>query len=111
MDINEHVKKLCQMAKDANQTELYGELLELREALMEQVKSDNIALTFKEGAWYADGDETPFCPHCYEVHKLTVHLKCLYQLEKGLYDSDPAGTGWQWQCSNCKNEIRLPHGQ
>jgi hypothetical protein len=98
------------MAKDAGQQELYAELLELRELLMEQADS-NATLTFRDGAWYSDGDAVPYCPCCYEVHKKAIHMKCLYQLEKGLYDSDPAGSGWQWQCHNCKNEIRLSHGK
>lgn len=110
MSLQERVKKLCQMAKDAGQQDLYAELLELREEVMELESGQQLNLSFRDGAWYAEGDETPYCPNCWEVHKLAVHLKCLYQLERGLYDSDPAGSGWQWQCHNCKNEIRLPHG-
>lgn len=111
MSLNEKIKHCCALAKEAGHQELYGELLEIRELLMEQASDEVAGLQFRDGAYYRDGDEVPFCPHCKEVEQKAIHLSCLYELEKGLYDSDPGGTGWQWQCLHCKNEIRLPHGK
>lgn len=111
MDIAAKVKKVCQMAKDAGNTELYAELLDLREALLEMNTQDLSDMQFREGAYYRPDDEIPYCPHCKEVHNQAIHLSCLYENERGLYDSDPAGKGWQWQCLHCKNELRLAHGK
>ncbi len=53
------------------------EIISLKEEnrqLKEQLEN-NQKLIFKDGVYYKDGDNVPFCPNCYEKSQKLIHLK------------------------------------
>lgn len=59
--------------------------------------SEEQVLVFRGNMYYAEGDDVPWCPHCYETSKLRRHLT-------------PQVTHGEYQCSKCENffEARPP---
>jgi len=53
---------------------------------------DKSTFTFKHGLYWKDGDETAFCPKCYEVNQIKTHMVL-----------SPAGQTYSayWSCQNC----------
>lgn len=70
---------------------LRNENRELKEALDLKGK-----MTFEEPFWYLEGDETPYCPACWEVKKQAVHV--VVELKAPTSSGRPG-----WQCPNCKH--------
>ena len=54
---------------------------------------DKSTFTFKHGLYWKDGDETAFCPKCYEVNQIKTHMVLF-----------PAGQTFSayWSCQNCR---------
>lgn len=52
------------------------ERLELQTKIndLEKALAFNKKLIFKAPMYYADGDETPYCPRCWENNKKAIHL-------------------------------------
>ena len=75
--------------------DLKEEIIELRERKGELESQLKIAenLTFKEPFYYAEGDSAPYCPKCWEVNKIALHL---ITVEKGVY-----------KCLDCNNVYYL----
>ncbi|HEI9783368.1 TPA: hypothetical protein ACXJEO_003264 [Serratia marcescens] len=51
--------------------------------------------------YWKEGDKTAFCPKCYEVSKIEIHMRFVEAYE-GLY-------GWEeakWLCRNCDSSVR-----
>jgi hypothetical protein len=75
--------------------EMLNENQSLREKIsaLESTLSAAGKLTFKAPFYFADGDETPICPRCWEVDRRTVHLHGPFRV-----------TGLRWDCPQCKRE-------
>src|SRR5438552_3194496 len=79
---------------------LYDHLLSVKETVI-RVTDENAALRqalslkavmkFREPLYYQDGDNTPFCPRCFEKDNRAVHVVC----------TDP-NTRTEWRCKACK---------
>ncbi|EKS6643019.1 hypothetical protein QCD58_001801 [Enterobacter hormaechei] len=63
--------------------------------LEEQLK-DKQSYTFNDGLYWKEGDETAFCPKCYEVDKVQTHM--VYARAVGQYSAS-------WYCNNCRTCI------
>ena len=75
--------------------DLKEEIIELRERIGELESQLKTAenLTFKEQLYYAKGDSVPYCPKCWEVNKIALHL---ITVEEGVY-----------KCPDCNNVYSL----
>jgi hypothetical protein len=51
---------------------------------------------FKDGLYWKEGDETAFCPKCYEVDNVQTHMG--FSAATGQYSAT-------WFCRNCRNSI------
>ena len=88
--IIETAKVAIDLVKKGTTVGLQEKLMELREEALE-LQEENLALKkenldlkgkielrdniqFKRKVYFRDGDETPFCPYCYEKSKLLIHL-------------------------------------
>ncbi len=72
---------------------LRQELLEKDEEIADLKKTlqDRTATSFKNGMWYKEGDDVPFCPTCYEKDEKLIHL--IYSegvKSQGLFPTEPA---------------------
>lgn len=56
------------------------------------------SLTFEAPFYYAQEDETPLCPRCWEVDRTAVHVVSIF---KGKTD--------RWDCSQCKQMYLIDH--
>lgn len=78
-----HENDISELQKDvATLKELVDELLSRKTISKEQV------LVFRDGMYYAEGDDIPWCAQCYETNGLRRHLT-------------PQSTHGEYQCSNC----------
>jgi hypothetical protein len=114
MGLVDNFKDLLKIADAANNLDLYKKLAELQTRVME-VEEQNRELSdtnsqlqqaldlrekmqFKAPFYYQEGDETPFCPSCFESNKHeAVHVLLQYD------HSDAFG----WQCPICKTPYRI----
>lgn len=103
MGVVENMKDIADLIRKAGDIDLYrkiveseGEVIELtreNRRLEEKVHELEKTLafrgkmTFKEPFWYQEGDETPFCPACYEAKDRAVHVKFV--------------TDSRWDCPSC----------
>ena len=90
MSIIANAKEIAELVKKLDDVELYrkiieleGEIIELtreKHALELRVEELNKSLqttsqmSFREPFYYVEGDSVPFCPKCWEVDKISVHL-------------------------------------
>ncbi|WP_407437155.1 hypothetical protein [Lelliottia sp.] len=60
---------------------------------LEEKLKDKSTFTFKHGLYWKGGDETAFCPKCYEVNQIKTHMVLF-----------PAGQTYSayWSCQNCR---------
>lgn len=61
-------------------------------ALEDELK-DKSTYTFKHGLCWKEGDQTPFCPQCYEVRQIKTHMK--------LFSAHDETSEDYWFCRNC----------
>lgn len=84
-------EKIVQLREEA--LELLQENLHLKQEnsqLKEQLKWKEVLHRRRELYW-SDGDDTPFCPYCWEKHKLVIHLSRY---------ADPEST--RYECQECR---------
>lgn len=109
MGVIENMKDIADLIKKAGDVELYrkiveseGEVIELTRAnrgLENKVRElgEMLALQkemkFKEPFWWQDGDNTPYCPACWEAHKTAVHVTFIFDNEDAT----------RWDCPSCKH--------
>ncbi|HDQ5284792.1 TPA: hypothetical protein QA377_003249 [Raoultella ornithinolytica] len=60
---------------------------------LEEQLRDKSTFTFRDAAYWKDGDETAFCPNCFEVDKIKTHM--VYSRRVSTYPAT-------WYCNNCK---------
>jgi regulator of replication initiation timing len=115
MGIVDNFKDLFKIADAANNVDLYKKLSELQTRVME-LEDDNRQLRdeksqlqqtldlrekmyFKEPFYYQDGDETAFCPACFESNKHeAVHV---------VFESTNSEATY-WRCPACQTDYRIP---
>lgn len=105
MSILNDFKEIADFVQKAGSTDLYrkivdlqGEVLELTVAkreLEERCQALSNQLAFKERMkfiapyWYAEGDQTPYCPNCWERDHAAIHLV------------GPSYQGQRYSCPSC----------
>jgi hypothetical protein len=87
-DLFSKFTSLYELAKSFNNVDLLKEISDLKmetsvltdenRELKEKVRQLQFdkknPLTFRNGLYYAAGDDIPWCPHCYEVSHIRTHL-------------------------------------
>jgi regulator of replication initiation timing len=109
MGILDNAKEVANAVHEIKNIELYGRVLSLNKDIMDlveenrQLRAENGDLkktlelrklmTFKEPFYYQEGDETPFCPSCWELKNSAIHLVFQFNREDAV----------RWDCKVCKN--------
>ena len=110
----DNVKEVAKLVKDLGNMELYRQILDLQGEIMEltqgnrelqtqlQELQDTLSqvgqMTFRSPFYYADGDEVPYCPRCWEVDKRAVHFPPPFH----------SAAGPVYTCPECKRRIVHP---
>ena len=113
MGLVENFKDLFKLAGAANNLDLYKNLSELQTRVMELEEENNRLrtdkkdleeklrlaerMTFKEPFYYQDGDETPFCPSCWECKNSAAHVIFRYNRPNEIC----------WDCPVCKTVYQV----
>jgi hypothetical protein len=108
MGVIEDVGSIAELIKKIGDIELYRQIVTLetkvRELSRDKMRSDDRVveletmlkfkeeLTFKDGLYWLKGDETPFCPACWDAKKLAIRIKRLIL----------PSHGYRLQCPNCQ---------
>ena len=108
MSIVENVKEVADLAKKLGDVDLYRKIVELEQEVFdltrqnrkqeeEIVRLNELVITkqkmiFRKPFYFIENDEYPYCPKCWEVDRVTVHLVGPMQL----------GPGRRYDCPNCK---------
>jgi hypothetical protein len=90
MSIVTDTKEIVSIIQKLGNMELYQKILDLQSEILEITEENNSLkreltqakeqleikekMIFKKPFWYMDGDNTPFCPHCWENERKTIHL-------------------------------------
>jgi hypothetical protein len=113
MDIVGNVKEIADLAKKYNDIEFYRKIVHLEGEVMELTRAKREAeqkveelqkqlslktkMTFKQPFYYQQGDEVPFCAHCFEKDTLAVHVVLSFENEERI----------GWDCPACKHPYRI----
>jgi hypothetical protein len=114
MGVVENLKDLAELVKKAGQIELYKKISEAEDEVREVAREkrrleDRVAeleraLSFKEETvfrapfyYLKEGDQTPYCPCCWENQKTPVHVILIFD--------HPHAT--RWDCKVCKNTFMI----
>jgi hypothetical protein len=114
MSVVENMKNLADQAKSTGQIELYKQLSEAEDAvreiardklrLQDRVEELERALRFKEEVvfkrpfyYLKQGDQTPYCPRCWEKDKQAVHVVVIW--------SEQGET--RFDCPDCKSAYKV----
>ncbi len=97
MSIISNAKEISDLIQKLGNQELYRKILDLQGEIINltgenhTLKEENQELkrslklskemTFKQPFYYAEGDQVPFCPKCWEVDKIAVHMMTGTRLE------------------------------
>ena len=108
MGLLENMKEIADLIKKAGDVDLYrriveseGEVVDLtreKRKLEDRVREleNQLALRKKMACkppfYWQEGDDTPFCPTCWETKKLAVHLAF----------ASEATDGTRWDCKSCQ---------
>jgi len=90
MDITNTAKCIAELVKKGMSLELQEKIMQLREEALElqeeniKLKTENVEfkkkeelqdkIQYKGNVYYLDGDNVPYCPHCYDKDKSLIHL-------------------------------------
>jgi len=108
MGILENVRDLAELVKKTGDIEFYrkivaleGEVIELtrqnrlletKVAELDQKLTVQASLSFEAPFWWQEGDDTPFCPSCWELKRQAIHV--VYKFSNAEFT--------RWDCSVCK---------
>lgn len=111
MSILDNAKEVANAVHEIKNIELYGRVLDLNRGIMDLVEenrnlraeNDDLKakltlreqMTFKEPFYFKDGDETPYCPACWELKNSAIHLVFASNTEEIT----------RWDCLVCKNMV------
>jgi hypothetical protein len=106
--ILDNAKEVAKAVQEIHNLELYQRVLSLHSDIIEIVEENNKlreenkdlartialkqAMTFRQPFWYQEGDETPFCPACWESQNKTCHVVFAFDNEECT----------RWDCPTCK---------
>ena len=113
----DNVKQVAKLVKDIGNMEIYRQILDLQGEIMELTQTNRELQTkltelentltqvgkmeFISPFYYADGDDVPHCPRCWEVNRRAVHFPPPANATGGpLYD-----------CPECKCSIYHPRSR
>lgn len=118
MSLISNAKELTELIKKLGDTELYRKIVELeveilelsRENLELQRKVDTQlealaiqrSLAFRAPFYFSEKDATPYCPNCWEVSKLAIHVAFQYQTSDGRF---------RYRCNTCQSKWLVPRIQ
>jgi len=110
MSIISNAKEVADLVKKLGDIELYRKIVELEGEIIELTREkreldDETArlkslldsskeMKFNNPFYYAEGDNTPFCPRCWEVDKIQMHL------------NNRRTTAFPWVCPNCNQQFQ-----
>jgi transposase-like protein len=109
MSILDNAKEVAKAVHEINNLELYQRVLNLHSDIIALVEENNRlrdenkdltktislkqAMKFKKPFYYQDGDQTPYCPSCWESKTTAVHVTFGYNAEEES----------RWDCPSCKH--------
>ena len=107
MWILDNAKEIANSVHEIKNLELYARVLDLNAGIMDLIEenrrlhneNDDLKkkfqlrekMDFRESLYFQDGDNTPFCPHCWEKNTVALHLFKVWSHE----DST------RWRCYSC----------
>lgn len=111
MSILSNAKEIADLVQDVGNMELYRKMVNLEREIVE-LQGENIELIkkvrgleerlrsgaeleFRKPLYYAEGDDQPFCPRCWEVDEVRVHLDGPVKKANGTV----------YNCLECKKEV------
>lgn len=110
----DNVKELAKLVKEIGNMELYRQILDLQGEIMELTQANRdlqgnvrelegklsqvAKMTFRSPFYYADDDEVPYCPRCWEAKKQAIHFP----------PAMPTGAGPQYRCPECDFHVFFP---
>ena len=110
-------KDIVELLKKGSTLEAQEKIMELREAVVElqdensELKASiseletklefNSSLTFQSPFYYAEGDDVPYCPRCWEVDKNAVHFPNPFV----------SAAGPVYNCAECEASIIYPRNR
>lgn len=110
MSIISNAKEIAELVEKIGDIDLYRKILKLEDEItvltrekraleekIEQLKSSlelSKHMTFIAPAYFAEGNSTPFCPKCWEVDKMAVHLI-----------QGARSTGTYYSCPKCRQHV------
>ena len=113
MSILDDVKSVASTVQEINNLDLYKRVLDLNKGIIDLVeenrglRAENEALqakltiqgkmTFNKPFYYQEGDETPYCPGCWEGDRRAIHVVLITDNESLT----------SWDCPTCKNHYRI----
>jgi hypothetical protein len=111
----ENIKEVADLVKKFNDIELNRRILTLENEVLDLSREKRRAeekveelqrslkfkgeLVFREPFYWLQGDNTPYCPACWEDKQKVVHITYSHANSHGQY----------WQCPNCKTDYTT-HG-
>jgi thymidine phosphorylase len=109
MGIIENAKEVADLVKRIGDIDLYRKIIELEGEIIELTRQNRNQqeeieelkklvnkkqdMKFVKPFYYIDGDHQPFCPKCWEVNALSVHLTGPVYVTSGP----------RYDCPNCKS--------
>ena len=111
MSAIDNVKEVAKLVRDLGNMDIYRQILNLQGEIMDltqtnrelQTKIRDLESTlnqvgkmeFRTPFYYAEGDDIPHCPRCWEVDKKAVHYPAPF----------PSGAGPVYICPQCERKI------
>jgi hypothetical protein len=110
MGVIENIREVADLVKKIGDLELNRKILNL-EGEVHELKRSNMQLetelsdaqrllrvrqemTFREPFYYAQGDEVPHCPACWNAKDIAVHVVFVSNRDGEMH----------WRCPNCKHD-------
>lgn len=114
MSILDNAKEVVTAVHEIKNLELYERVLNLNAGIMDLVEENRKlkgekeelekkvklreAMKFKAPFYYQEGDDTPFCPSCFESNKHeAVHVTFIFENERDT----------RWDCPACKHNYLI----
>jgi hypothetical protein len=101
----ENVKEVAELIRKFNDIELNRRILKLEEEVIDLTRDKRRAedrieeleralkeLVLRDGLYWLEGDNSPFCTSCWDAKRLAIRLKRLAVPERG----------YRLQCPHCK---------
>jgi hypothetical protein len=108
MGILDNAKEIANSVHEIKNLELYARVLNLHSDIIQLVEDNNRLraengelnkklqlrekMAFKEPFYFQDGDETPYCPSCWETKSFAIHVVFVFNRDDAI----------RWDCPSCK---------